>query len=58
MSMDILGIILGIVVLLFTSWGALWYKLGKLTKECANIKVELKELQKQVEHILIHRCCK
>jgi len=56
MPIELLGVVIGVTALLFTSWGAIWYKLGKLTKECGNVKDEVKEIHKQIEHIIISRC--
>lgn len=58
MTIELLGIIIGTITLLFVSWGAIWFRLGKVTAECKNIRNELKDLQKQVEHIIINHCDK
>lgn len=53
--MELIGIIIGVVIVLFTSWASLWYKIGRLTTKVDQCNETTKELQKQVEALITTR---
>lgn len=44
---------LGAVIAFVGLWGSLWYKLGKVESEVKHHNSMLKDIQKQIEHVII-----